>query len=137
MVRIVLGVIAGFFSWAIVWFGSEKILSAIWPAFGAHQLAFQAAIEHGPDASGFTANPTFLLVHIVLGSIVSVIAGFLAALIAGENKRAPLVLGFLLLAMGLLKAVMSWPYVPIWYHVIFTAILFPMTIVGGKLKPTV
>ena len=31
MVRIVLGVIAGFFAWAIVWFGSEKILSAIWP----------------------------------------------------------------------------------------------------------
>ncbi len=49
------------------------------------------------------------------------------------NKRAPLVLGFLLLAFGLLKAVMSWPYVPIWYHVIFTALLIPMTIMGGKL----
>ena len=131
MVRIVLGVIAGFFSWAIVWFGSEKILSAIWPAFGAHQTAFQAAIEHGGQ---FTANATFLLVHIVLASIVSVVSGFLAALIAGENRRAPLVLGFLLLALGLLKAVMSWPYVPIWYHVIFTAILFPMTIMGGRLK---
>jgi hypothetical protein len=54
-----------------------------------------------------------LLVHIVLGSIVSVMSGFLAALIAGENKRAPLILGFLLLAFGLLKVVMSWPYVPI------------------------
>ena len=131
MVRIVLGVIAGFFSWAIVWFGSEKILSAIWPAFGAHQTAFQAAIEHGGQ---FIANATFLLVHIVLAAIVSVVSGFLAALIAGENRRAPLVLGFLLLALGLLKAVVSWPYVPIWYHVIFTAILFPMTIMGGRLK---
>jgi len=65
-----------------------------------------------------------------------VISGFLAALIAGENKRAPLVLGFLLLAMGLLKLVMSWAYVPIWYQVIFTAILIPMTITGGKLKTT-
>ena len=72
--------------------------------------------------------------HIVLASIVSVISGFLAALIAGENTRAPLVLGFLLLAVGLLKAVMSWPYVPVWYHVIFTAILLPMAIMGGKLK---
>jgi hypothetical protein len=133
MVRIVLGVIAGFFSWAIVWFGSEKILSAIWPAFGAHQAAFQAAIENGGQ---FTANTTFLLIHIVLGSIVSVMSGFLAALIAGENKRAPLVLGFLLVALGLLKVVMSWPYVPIWYHIIFTAILLPMTIMGGKLKTT-
>jgi len=62
------------------------------------------------------------------------IAAFLAALIAGEDKRAPLVLGFLLLAFGLLKLVMSWAYVPIWYHVIFTAILLPMAIMGGKLK---
>lgn len=134
MVRIVLSVIAGFFAWVIAWFGSEKVLSAIWPeGFGAHQRAFQAAIENGGQ---FTADTTMLLTHIVLGSIVSVLSGFLAALIAGENKRAPLILGFLLLAMGILKAVMSWPYVPIWSHVIFTALLIPMTILGGKLKTT-
>ena len=131
MVRIILGVIAGFFAWAIAWLGSEKILSAIWPAFGAHQVAFQAAVEHG---TSFTPNATFLVVHIVLASIVSVIAGFLAALIAGESKRAPLILGFLLVAFGLLKVVMSWPLVPIWYHVLFTAVLIPMTIIGGRLK---
>ena len=134
MVRIVLGVIAGFFSWSIVWVGSEKILSAIWPeGFGAHQRAFEEAINNGGQ---FTADTTMLLTHIVLGSIVSVMSGSVAALIAGENKRAPLVLGFLLLAVGLLKVVMSWPYVPIWYHVIFTALLLPMAIVGGKLKTT-
>ena len=131
MLRIVLGVIAGFFAWMTVWVGSEKIVSAVWPAFGAHQDAFQAAIEHGGPS---TADSTMLFVHIVLASIVSVISGLLAALIAGENKRAPLVLGFLLLALGLLKAVMSWPYVPIWYHVIFTAILLPMAIIGGRLR---
>ena len=134
MVRIVLGVLAGFFAWAIVWVGSEKILSAIWPeGFGAHQRAFEEAVKNGGE---FTADTNMLLTHIVLGSIVSAIAGFLAALIAGENKRAPLILGFLLLAFGLLKVVMSWPYVPIWYHVIFTAILLPMTIMGGRLKTT-
>jgi hypothetical protein len=131
MVRIFLGVVAGFFSWMIVWVGSEKILSAIWPkGFGVHQRAFEAAITNGGP---FTADTTMLRTHIVLGSIVSVMSGFLAALIAGENIYAPLVLGFLLLAMGLLKAVLSWKYVPIWYHVFFTAILIPMTIMGGKL----
>ncbi|MGI9066815.1 MAG: hypothetical protein ACR2HX_10480, partial [Pyrinomonadaceae bacterium] len=75
MVRIVSGVIAGFIAWAIAWVGSEKILSAIWPeGFGAHQLAFQAAIEHGGQ---FTADTTILLMHIVLASIVSVMSGFL------------------------------------------------------------
>ncbi len=133
MLRIVLGVIAGFFAWLIVWVGSEKIISAIWPAFGVHQKAFEEAIKNGPDASGFTAETTMLLTHIVLGSIVSVMAGSLAALIAGDNSRAPLVVGCLLLALGILKAVMSWQYVPLWYHVIFTAILLPMAILGGKL----
>ena len=133
MGRIVLGVIAGFFAWAIVWFGSEKVLSAIWPEFGAHQRAFQAAIENGGQ---FTADTTMLLTHIVLGSIVSVMSGFLAALIAGGNQRAPLVLGFLLLAFGLLKVVLSWPYVPLWHHVLVTALLIPMTMIGGRLKTT-
>ena len=134
MVRIVVGVIGGFFAWAIAWFGSEKILSAIWPAgFGAHQRAFEAALANGGQ---FTADTTLLLMHIVIGSIVSVMSGFLAALIAGENKRAPLILGFLLVAFGLLKVVLSWPYVPIWYHVLFTALLFPMSIMGGRLKAT-
>ena len=131
MIRIFSGVIVGFLAWVIAWFGGEKFISAVWPAFGVHQAAFQAAIENGGP---FTADTGALLMHIVLGSLVSVISGFLAALIAGENKRAPMVLGSLVLAMGLLKAGMSWNYVPIWYHVIFTAILFPMTIMGGRLK---
>jgi hypothetical protein len=133
MLRIVLGVIAGFFAWLIVWVGSEKIVSAIWPAFGAHQRAFEEVVKNGGQ---FTADTGALLTHIVLGSIVSVMAGSLAALIAGENTRAPLVLGFVLLALGVVKAVMSWQHVPLWYHVIFTAILLPMAIIGGKLITT-
>jgi hypothetical protein len=133
MLRIVLGVIAGFFAWVIVWFGSEKILAAIWPAFGTNQGAFEEAIKNGGQ---FTADTTMLLTHIVMGLVVSLLSGVLAALIAGENTRAPLAVGCLLLALGLLKAYMSWPYVPIWYHIIFTAILLPMAIIGGKLITT-
>lgn len=133
MLRIILGVIAGFFAWMIVWVGSEKVLSAIFPeGYGVHQAAFQAAVENG--TTGFTVDTTLLLVHLVQGLIVSVMSGFLAALVAGENKRAPLILGFLLVAFGLVIVVLSWPYVPVWYHIIFTAMLLPMTIIGGKLK---
>ncbi len=135
MVRIVLGVVSGFFAWAIAWFGGEKILSAIWPQwFGAHQLAFETAVA---DGGPFTADTTLLLTHLVLGPVVSVMSGFLAALVAGESRRAPLVLAFLLLAFGLLKVVLSWPYAPIWYHVAFTALLVPMTVLGGRLKATI
>src|SRR5215203_2810430 len=132
MLRIALGVIAGFISWMIVWVGVEKILSAILPEwYGAPQLAFQNAVENGGQ---FTAETRLLLSHIVIGAIVSAMAGYLAALTAGENMRAPMVLGFLLLVMGFAKAYMSWPYVPLWYHVIFTAMLVPMAILGGRLR---
>ena len=88
------------------------------------------------NGTAFTSNATHLLAHIVLGAIVSVLAGFLVALISKGSRRAPLALGLLLLALGILKAVMSWSYVPIWYHAVFTALLMPMTILGGKLKGT-
>ncbi len=131
MLRIALGVAVGFIGWLIVWVGVEKFLIAVLPEwYGAPQLAFQRAIENGGQ---FTAETRLLLSHIVIASAIAIISGFLASLVAGENKRAPLILGFLLLAVGLLKVVMSWPYVPIWYHVIFTAILLPIAIVGGKL----
>lgn len=137
MLRIVLGVIGGFIAWLIVWVVSEKVISAIWPAFGINQKAFEEAImNRSPDSSGFTADTAMLLAQLALGIIVSLVAGALAALIAGENSRAPLFFGILLLAMGIAKAVMSWQYVPIWYHVIFTAILLPMAIIGGKLIGT-
>jgi hypothetical protein len=132
MLRTFLGVVAGFFAWSILWFGTEAVLSAIWPEFGVHQAAFQAAIENG---GAFTAEPAMLFAHIILALIASAAAGFVAASVAGENKRAPLILGFLLLAMGLLKAYLSWPYVPVWYHIIFTGILIEVTILGGKLRP--
>lgn len=133
MLRIVFGAIAGFIAWLIVWIGIEKILSAVWPAFGEHQAGFQAAIENGGQ---FTSDATMLLIHIVVGSIISVMSGALAAVIAGENTRAPMAVGCLLLVMGLLKAFMSWPYVPVWYHIVFTAMLLPMAIIGGKLITT-
>ncbi len=132
MVRIILGAILGFIGWSIVWLGSEQVLSTIWPKwYGAHQLAFEVAVSEGGP---FTADTTILLMNIVRGSIISVMSGFLAAVIAGENRRSPLILGVMLVAFGLLIVYLSWSYVPFWYHFIFTALLIPMTILGGKVK---
>lgn len=133
MLGMILGGLGGFIGWLVVWVVAEKLISAVWPAFGAHQKAFEDALKNG---SPFTAETGPLLTHIVLGSIVSVMAGALAALIAGENSKTPLIAGCLLLLMGIAKAVMSWQYVPLWYHVIFTAMLLPMAIIGGKLINT-
>lgn len=133
MLRIVLSVIGGFISWIIVWFVSEKGISAIWPAFGVHQKAFEEAIKNGGQ---FTPDTTMLFAQLVLGLVASLLAGIIAAFASGENSRAPLFAGILLLLMGVAKAVMSWQYVPVWYHVIFTAMLLPMAIIAGKLLTT-
>lgn len=129
--RMLIGVVAGFVTWLIAWFGSETVLSAVWPEwFGAHQRAFQAAITNGAP---FTPDNTILLIHIVSGSLIAVLSGTIAARLAGERVRAPLVMGIVLLALGLTKASMSWSLVPIWYHVLFTGLLFVGAIVGGRL----
>ena len=130
MVRIILGVIGGFICWMVLFIGIEKIISAVWPAFGINQKAFEEAIKKDGQ---FTADTTMLLTQLVFGTIVSVMAGAIAAWIAGENLMAPLFAGILLLLMGIAKAAMSWQYVPIWYHVVFTAMLLPLAVVGGKL----
>ncbi len=132
MARIVLGVIAGFMAWMLAWFGGEQLLTAIGPDwFGAPQRAFEAALMNGGQ---LTVSPIHLLAHIGLALIVTTLAGFLAAAVARENKRAPFAVGVLLLPMGIMKASMSWTRVPMWYHLMFTGLLLPMAIVGGKLK---
>lgn len=132
MGRIILGAIAGFIFWSIVWLGSERLLSAIWPEwYGANQSAFEAAVNNG---GAFTADTTILLMNIVRGSIISVMSGYLAAHIARENWLSSIILSFLLVAFGLLVVFMSWSLIPVWYHVVFTLLLIPMTILGGRLK---
>ena len=134
MLRITFGVSAGFLVWFIALMTGEVILSTIMPeAFGAHQKAFQEVIEKGGD---FTANSSHLAMHVVIGSLATLLAGFAAALVAGEAKRTPLLLGGLLVAVGVLKMVLTWSFVPLWYHAIFTGMLAPLVILGAKLKPS-
>ena len=132
MIRIILAAIVGFMIWSTVWLGSEKLLSAYSPNwFGVHQRAFEAAVTNGGE---FRAETTILLMNIIRGSLVSILSGFLTVLVAGENRFAPRILIGMLVAFGLLVVVLTWNYIPLWYHVIFTLLLVPMTMLGGKLK---
>lgn len=132
MARIILGAIVGFVVWNLIWVGSEKAMSAIWPEwYGVHQVAFEAAVTEG---GAFTPDTTILVMNIVRGAIISILCGFLAALIARENRRAPLILGVLLVAFSLVIVAMSKGLVPVWYLAILTILLLPMTIMGGRLK---
>ena len=132
MVRIILGIVAGFVTWSIIWVGSDQVLMSIWPDwYGAHQLAFEKAMF---NKETFEPDRTILCMHLIRSVIVSIMSGFIAAVVAGESKRAPMVLGFILLLVGIMVQAMAWNYIPVWYHLLFLVLLIPMTILGGKMR---
>lgn len=132
MVRIILGVVVGFIVWSILWVGSDQVLISMskgW--YGAHQFEFEKAMYNNAP---FVADSTILMMHIARSVIFSLMAGFIAAFIAGESRRAPFALGVLLFVFGLMVQVMAWNYLPVWYHAIFLLLLIPVTVIGGKLR---
>jgi len=132
MVRIILAVIGGFLAWSILWVGTDQVMMTIWPEwYGAHQLGFEKAMTNNAP---FAADTSILLMHLIRAVLITLVAGYLTALIAGENKRSTLGLGILLLLFGIGVQAMAWSYLPIWYHLIFLALLIPMTIAGGRLR---
>ncbi len=132
MLKIVLGVVAGFVAWSILWVGSDQVLMMASPNwYGAHQLGFEKAVT---NQEPFSADSTILIMHLFRNAIISIMSGFLAAFVAGENKKSPLGLGIILLIVGVLVEAMAWNYAPAWYHIVFVLLLVPMTIIGGKLK---
>lgn len=134
MLRVILGVIAGFIAWSILWVGSEPVLQALLPAwYGVHQDKAALALANGV---AFESDTTIVLIGLVRSIIASLIAGFLAAVIANGNRNAPLILGIILLLVGIAVQYIAFNIFPIWYHVIFLGLLLPMTILGGKLKRT-
>ena len=135
MVRIILGVVVGFLVWAILWVGSDQVLINLFRSwYGAHQHSFETAMLNGTP---FTPDNTILMMHLVRSVIISIMAGFLAAFIANENRKAPMALGIVLLLFGLMVQIMAWNYLPVWYHTIFLLLLVPVTMIGGRLRSRV
>jgi hypothetical protein len=134
MVRTILGVIAGFIVWSVVWVGVHTVLTILSPGwYGVNHREFEQAAQAGLP---FMSKTSMVLSAFVLSLVCSVTAGFVAALVARENTTSTLILGILLLLVGLFVEISYWQYFPIWYHFLFLFFLIPVTILGGKLKKT-
>ncbi|MDQ3751206.1 MAG: hypothetical protein M3367_19645 [Acidobacteriota bacterium] len=121
MLRIFLGVIVGFVVWSILWVGIDAVLRAVWSSYDE-------------SVKAMTFSSTMLIVPLVLSAVVSIISGFVAALIAKENSTSPLILGILLLIVGIFVQTSVWDKIPLWYNLAFWILLIPMTILGGRLR---
>jgi predicted transporter len=121
MLRIFLGVTVGFVVWSILWVGVDAILRAVWTSYDE-------------SVKSMTFSSSMLIVPLVLSAVVSIISGFVAALISRENSKSSLILGILLLIVGIFVQMSVWDKIPLWYHLTFLILLIPMTILGGKLR---
>jgi hypothetical protein len=132
MVRIILGVIAGFIVWSLIWVGTDAVLTALSPNWYAKNIIdLQKAAASGQP---FKSETLMTIMALSLSLVCCFFSGFTAALIARENAKSTLVLGILLLIVGILVEVSFWNYFPLWYHFLFLFLLVPVTILGGKLK---
>lgn len=117
----ILGVIAGFLVWSVLWVGGNQLLTRALPA------AFR------PDGS--TNSVGVLLLLLVASVIISVISGYLAARIAGATSMNYVWgLAVLLLLVGGFVQAGAWTLLPLWYHLLFLGLLIPATLAGGWLR---
>jgi uncharacterized membrane protein (DUF485 family) len=105
------------------------VISPNW--YGKHHTEFAQAIN---NKSAFAVDSMVLILGLVRSVIFSIIAGFVAALIARENTKSPITLGVLILLFGIFTQWIYWNYVPLWYHIPFLLLLIPMTILGGRIR---
>ena len=123
MIRSILAVIAGFALWTALWLGGQFTL------FAAPSRAVEA---------GRRFDDAMVLAQIIGYSILcSAAAGLCAALIARGSSRAPLILALILLAVGVAVEVSAWTLTPVWYHIVFLALLIPATLIGARLARVV
>lgn len=121
MARTIFSVIAGNLSWTILWLTFNAILATINPQIG----------------DGNTPISSIPLLLLILGYsvIISIVAGYITALIATHNQlKHVLALGILQLSMGIFFQSQAWHLLPIWYHLSFLALLIPGNIFGGQLR---
>ena len=133
MVRIILGAIAGFIVWSILWVGSDAVFSAISTDWGKTSTDFREAVAKNTP---YALSSTVLVALLIKSFIVSIISGFVTALIARENTKSTFASGVMLLLFGIFIQYTHWNHMPLWYHIPFLIMLIPMAILGGKLRKT-
>ncbi len=123
MVRMIIGTIVGYVVWTAIWL---TVNAMVFAEAGEVIAAGDAFTETGP-----------LLGLLALSIACSLAGGVAAAITGGERARAA-VLGNagLLLATGIFIQAGLWSLMPVWYHLIFLALLVPMTLLGGTFAYT-
>lgn len=115
--RILLAVLAGAAVWAALWVGGTQ--------------AVASALSLAPDEP--LTRPGVLLGYVLYSVILSVLAGFVSAVVAGIRPiPAVWTLAIIQLAIGVFVEISYWNLMPVWYHLVFLALIVPATVYGGR-----
>jgi hypothetical protein len=121
MGRSVLAVITGWVAWAVAWLGFNA----------AMQVAFPEII----DPTAYLGDAPTLLTYLAASFGLSVAAGWLTGRLARTRPLAHgVVLGCVQLVMGIGFEVSYWSLLPVWYHLVFLALLIPGNALGGWIE---
>lgn len=120
MGRTIGAVVAGVVLWGVLWNALSLGLMSL------------GMITAGEPITGVG----LLLGLIAYSAALSVGAGWVAAAIKGDPDAMTAVkaLAGTNLLIGIVTEVLYWELMPVWYHVVFLALVVPMTLQGGKLK---
>ncbi|GJM21131.1 MAG: hypothetical protein DHS20C15_10460 [Planctomycetota bacterium] len=119
--RKVLGVIAGYAAWTVLWLGGNAGIGAAYPEEFA---AFN-------DGGSLTlAAP--LALSLALSVVCSLLAGVITQRLT-RCSRASILLALALLGTGLGVQLGAWERMPTWYHLSFLIPLLPVTWIGARL----
>lgn len=119
--RVILAVLAGAVVWAVLWVGGAQ----------AAQAAFPSVLPLGQPVTSTAA----LLALIVYSVALSVLAGYVTASVAARDSMpAVWALAVLQLAIGIGVEVSGWTLTPLWYHIVFLALIVPATVYGGRMR---
>ena len=119
MGRSIGAVFAGMVVFSVLWIGSNAALAAAYPDI----IMAGQPLFHVP----------MLLTLIAVCVVCSVVAGYVTGTTAARDAvRHAWALGVAQLALGIFFEVSSWNLLPVWYHLVFLALLIPGNVFGGS-----
>jgi hypothetical protein len=119
MLRKILAVVAGFVVWSVLWLGGNAAIGALIPGV--------------VNVSGSVSNVGFLLALLALSLLASLAAGYTAAALKA-HPGAVWLLALVLLVVGIAVELGSWRLLPVWYHLVFLALIVPLVRFGAGLR---
>ncbi len=121
MGRATAAVVVGALFWALLWNLGTLIARTVFPGIIDPQLP---------------VTLTGALVAFVLYSaVLSVVAGYITATVrGGMPMRSVWALACIQLVLGVAFEAAFWHMTPLWYHLVFLALIVPATVWGGRLR---